>query len=84
MAQETVNTYQVEDKVQIKLGDGQFNILFSIELTNETGLIPINEGEVDTIIIAGVGTTLAVNILQQRPAVVAKVRNLTCVGCAGT
>lgn len=38
--------------------------------------MPINAHEVDTIIIAGVGTALAVQMLKQRPEVVSQAKQL--------
>eukprot|EP00029_Vermamoeba_vermiformis_P012951 TRINITY_DN7893_c0_g1_i1.p1 TRINITY_DN7893_c0_g1~~TRINITY_DN7893_c0_g1_i1.p1 ORF type:complete len:268 (-),score=40.97 TRINITY_DN7893_c0_g1_i1:56-859(-) len=61
VACDTVTKYQVQHCVDIRLGDG---------------LMPLAVNEVDTIIIAGVGTSLAVQMLKQRPQVVAQAKQL--------
>ncbi|MGN0374907.1 MAG: tRNA (adenine(22)-N(1))-methyltransferase, partial [Butyrivibrio sp.] len=52
-AVENINKYHVEDVVSARLSDG---------------LSMLNEGETDTIVIAGMGGLLMVNILEKYPA----------------
>ena len=52
-AVENINKYHVEDMVSARLSDG---------------LSMLNEGETDTIVIAGIGGLLMVNILEKYPS----------------
>lgn len=60
-ALETVSTYGLKEKIEIRLGNG---------------LAPLNKGEVDTLSIAGMGGTTILEILASNPQVIQEVNNL--------
>lgn len=60
-AQENIRQYSCEDSVETRLG---------------SGLEPLQPGEVETAVIAGMGGMLTVRLLQDSPEVVASLREL--------
>ncbi|ADY56686.1 protein of unknown function DUF633 [Syntrophobotulus glycolicus DSM 8271] len=60
-AKKTVSQYQLDDRIEIRFGDG---------------LKPLIPGEVNTLSIAGMGGATVLKILQSKPEVLAKVKDL--------
>jgi len=60
-AKENILLFQAQDDIETRLG---------------SGLVPINPGEVETGVIAGMGGMLTVRILKDSPEVVASLKEL--------